>query len=115
MGKDIIGKTSLDILASNVRRLRKERHITQSQLAEGIGKTVEMVCQLERKASSTKLSTLDDIARFFDLDPAQLLMERDALRFDDFSTELTDLFLELQDESPEKIAAIYNLIKAYRT
>lgn len=112
--KDLIEKSSLDILSRNVRRLRREKRLTQSELAEGIGKTVEMICQLERKAAGTKLSTLDDIARFFDLEPAQLLMERDSLHFDDFSVELTNLFLELQDETPERISAIHELVKAYR-
>ncbi|MBQ7413200.1 MAG: helix-turn-helix transcriptional regulator, partial [Alphaproteobacteria bacterium] len=66
---------SLLILSQNIKRLRKERGLTQSQLAEKINKTVEMVCQLENCMVSTKLSTLDDIADVLDVPVYQLFMD----------------------------------------
>ena len=48
--------------------------MTQAQLAERLGKTVEMISQIENNTSSTKLSTLSAMAEIFGIEPYQLLM-----------------------------------------
>ena len=102
---------SLLILSQNIRRLRKEKGLTQARLADKIGKTVEMVCQLENGMVSTKISTLDLIADVLGVDVYQLFMDREALLYDRFTPELTDLFLDLQDQSPEYIKALALFLK----
>lgn len=102
---------SLLILSQNIRRLRKEKGLTQAQLAEKIDKTVEMVCQLENGLVSTKISTLDAIADTLGVDVYQLFMDREALLYDRFTPELTDLFLDLQDQSPEYVKALTSFLK----
>lgn len=104
-------KNSLLILSRNIRRLRKERRMTQAQLAEKINKTVEMVCQLENAMASTKISTLDEIATALGTDVYQLFMDRGILQYEQFSPELTDLFLNLQDQSPEYVSALNSFLK----
>lgn len=107
----MIKNKSLLILSQNIRRLRKERGLTQANLAEKIEKTVEMVCQLENGMVSTKITTLDAIADVLGVDVYQLFMDRESLLYDRFSPELTDLFLELQDQSPEYIKALSCFLK----
>lgn len=102
---------SLLILSQNIRRLRKEHGLTQAQLAERIDKTVEMVCQLENGLVSTKISTLDSIADVLGVDVYQLFMDREALLYDRFTPELTDLFLDLQDQSPEYVKSLTHFLK----
>ena len=49
-------------VAKNVKKYRKKMKMTQHDLAEQIGKTVEMVCQVENNIASTKLTTLENHA-----------------------------------------------------
>ena len=102
------------IVSQNIKRYRKKAHITQAQLAEQIGKTVEMVCQLENNVASTKLSTLEAIANVFDLEPYQLLLPREYPDYERFSPELTDLMLELQDQPKEVLEAFKILLQYHK-
>lgn len=50
------------LLGQRIRELRKERGLTQEQLSEKVGKTDEVISNIETGAASTRLSTLFDIA-----------------------------------------------------
>lgn len=50
------------LLGRRIRELRKERGLTQEELSEKIGKTDEVISNIETGAASTRLSTLFDIA-----------------------------------------------------
>lgn len=50
------------LLGRRIRELRKERGLTQEQLSEKVGKTDEVISNIETGAASTRLSTLFDIA-----------------------------------------------------
>ncbi len=99
------------IVSKNIKSYRKKHHMTQAQLAERIGKTVEMVCQLENNIASTKLSTLEAIANVFDIESYQLLLPREYPDYEKFSPELTDLMLEIQEQPKEFIEALTQLLK----
>lgn len=99
------------IVAVNIKRYRKKNQMTQAQLAEKIGKTVEMVCQLENNIASTKLSTLEKIAQTFGIEPFQLLLPREIPNYDHFSSELTELMLEIQDQPKEFLDSLTKLLK----
>lgn len=105
--------TSL-ILSQNIRKYRKAKKITQAQLAEKIGKTVEMVCQLENGIASTKISTLNEIADVLGVEVYQLFLEAPLLTIEDLSPDLVEIMHELQDQNPEYVRAIRDLIKAPR-
>lgn len=100
------------IVAKNVKKYRKKMKMTQHGLAERIGKTVEMVCQVENNIASTKLTTLEAMAKVFDIEPYQLLMPREYPDFESFSPELTDLMLEIQEQPKEFLIALTQLIKS---
>lgn len=102
------------IVSANIKRYRKKMRMTQSQLAEQIGKTVEMVCQLENNIASTKLSTLESIAKVFGIEPYQLLLPREYPDYENFPPELTDLMLEIQDQPKEFLDSFSKLLKYYK-
>ena len=53
-------------LAENIRSLRKERSLTQEQLAEVLGVTVGAVYKWEAKMSLPELPLIMEMADFFD-------------------------------------------------
>lgn len=55
-----------DKLAENIRAFRKQRALTQEQLAEVLGVTVGAVYKWEAKLSLPELSTILELADFFD-------------------------------------------------
>lgn len=54
---------AVEILGCNIKKLRKQRNITQEQLAESVGVTVKYISLLERSLSFPSADTLDAIAR----------------------------------------------------
>ena len=60
-------------LANNIRTFRKQRHLTQEQLAEAVGVTAGAVYKWESGASSPELSLLVELADFFDVSVDALL------------------------------------------
>lgn len=50
------------LLGRRIREFRKERGLTQEQLSEKIGKTDEVISNIETGSASTRLTTLFDIA-----------------------------------------------------
>jgi len=67
-----------------VQALRRRRGLTQEQLAEAVGKSVDTISNIERGFSSTRLETALSIAdavsvtltELFDFDPAANELER---------------------------------------
>ena len=53
-------------LAENIRAFRKQRLLTQEQLAEVLGVTTGAVYKWEAKLSQPELSMLMELADFFD-------------------------------------------------
>ena len=53
-------------LAENIRAFRKQKQLTQEQLAEVLGVTVGAVYKWEAKLSSPELSLIMEMADFFD-------------------------------------------------
>ena len=53
-------------LAENIRVLRKERSLTQEQLAEVLGVTTGAVYKWEAKLSQPELNMVMELADFFD-------------------------------------------------
>lgn len=62
-----------DIVARNLRRIRKERKLTQSELASRCGLTSAYVSALERGRQAISLRSLDRLAGALGVSPADLL------------------------------------------
>lgn len=57
----------------NVRRVRKERDLSQEALADEVGLAVTYVGQIERGLRNPTLKVVEDIARVFRVKPLDLL------------------------------------------
>ena len=101
------------IISKNVKKYRKQKKLTQAQLAEKIDRTVEMVCQIENNMTGTKLSTLEKMADVFEIEPYQLLLSEEFPKYDQFSQELLDLLLILQQKNPTFLTALTSLLKSH--
>ena len=79
------------MLAENIRRLRKERSLTQEQLAEVLGVTTGAVYKWEARLSMPELNLIMELADFFDTSVDVLLgyeMSADETALMDGSHEL---------------------------
>lgn len=61
------------LLGRRTRAVRKSRGLTQAGLAEGLGVTQEYLGKIERGLASPSFPLLLDLARFLDVEPAELL------------------------------------------
>lgn len=62
------------ILGSNIRRYRKQVHLTQETLAEKLNLSQNYLGQVERGARSPSLSTLDRIAQVLKVEAHELFI-----------------------------------------
>ena len=60
-------------LADNIRAFRKQKGLTQEQLAEALGVTVGAVHKWETRLSAPELGMVTDLADFFDVSVDVLL------------------------------------------
>ncbi len=100
------------IISTRIRTLRKLHGMTQANLAEKIGKSIESVCHLESGNKLTKLTTLLEIADVLEVDIHQLMTDKPEIAYEDFSPDMTELLLELQDRGPEAISGLLQFLKA---
>lgn len=63
-------------LGENIRALRKERGVSQEELATAIGMKHPRISELERNLGNPTLATLTKIADFFGVSEAFLLSPR---------------------------------------
>lgn len=61
------------ILAQNLRRLRRERGLSQEALADLAGVNRNYVGLLEREANAASVDILDQLATALEIDPIELL------------------------------------------
>ena len=91
---EIMQNESRFVVSRNVKFYRKKRRLTQFQLALKIGKTVEMVCQIENNVAGTKLATLDAIANALDIETYMLFLNRDRPSLENISPEILELIFD---------------------
>ena len=71
-------KAVSNMVGENVRRLRLERGLTQEELAQRVGVYQSAIGQVERGETNPLVSTLIQIARALDVEPADLLRSPEA-------------------------------------
>lgn len=84
-----------DIFTNNLKRLRREKHITQEQLAERCGTDTAYIGQIETKKRFPSISFIERIAAALEIDSYTL-----------FSAGCTDSTKIDTDELAEKITAV---------
>lgn len=60
-------------LAEKIKTYRKNRGITQDDMAQALNLSVSYICDLEKGRSAPRLQTLEAIARYFRVSTGQLL------------------------------------------
>jgi transcriptional regulator with XRE-family HTH domain len=98
-------------LAENIRGYRKQRGLTQEQLAEALGVTVGAVHKWEAKLSTPELNLITEMADFFDVSVDALLGYR---MKDNSMKAVTDrLACAISSEDPAGIAEAEKALKRF--
>jgi len=63
-------------IGRNIKRLRKEKKISQKQLAEKLNVTHFWICKLESGKRNTTIFRLNEIAFYLDTDLTNLITEK---------------------------------------
>ena len=88
------------MLGERLRNLRKERGITQKELAEKLSMDTSIVCKYESGAAVPSYEALEKIADFFEVS-TDYLFGREANHLIDTEDENTEKFLEMMRTRPE--------------
>lgn len=108
------------IIGRHIKRLRKQRGWTQTELADQLNMSLDMVGRMERGQASPSLSTLSHLARAFDTQPEYLLV-------DDFMpatisparercyARLHDLLVAVEDHELDWVVSIVDAVVRKRT
>ena len=100
------------LIGSSIARIRKDRELTQAQLAEIIDTTVETISRLERGVSVPSLKTLEKISKALHVHIKELLdFESPSLKKPSIR-EGEKLFTYLQTRRPEDIEMCYRILKS---
>lgn len=70
------------VLSDNIKRLRKERHLSQEQLAERIGISVRHVSDIERTESFPSAEVIEMISSVFDVPSFTLFLPEEKRRIE---------------------------------
>jgi transcriptional regulator with XRE-family HTH domain len=102
-------------VGSKIRQLRKERSLTQADLAQRIGVQQSDLCRMENGEYKVSLDTLFKILGVFGLDIGEFFREDPALASPaDREREVLRLFLRLDAAAQEEVLE-YLRFKASRT
>lgn len=111
----MFGGDSLEInyeaLGTRINRLRKEKGITQSTLAERVGIEPSNISHIERAASKVGLGTLVKIANVLECSVDDLLCDSILCEREAFENELTRI---VKDCTPKELRMITDLAMAMK-
>jgi transcriptional regulator with XRE-family HTH domain len=65
-----------ETVARNIRRIRRERGLSQEELADLVNINRNYVGMIERQENSPTIAMLERIAKALKIDPIQLLQDR---------------------------------------
>ena len=71
---DPLGMDLKHVLATNLRRVRHERNLTQEDVAGLTGLSLRYIGSIERARVSASVTVLGKLATALDVDPCQLIM-----------------------------------------
>ncbi|MBJ7509713.1 helix-turn-helix transcriptional regulator [Brevundimonas sp.] len=95
-------------VAESIKRLRVSRGFTQAQLAECIGRSLDMVSRLERGDATPSLETIALLAQALETHPSHLL--GGAVMPDEISPAAQQLIQRLKWSSDDDLAWIMKLL-----
>jgi transcriptional regulator with XRE-family HTH domain len=104
-----------DIIASMeigkvVKKLRKEKGLTQTELAQKIGKSMRLITYFERGVANVSLDTLYDIAKALDVPVSEIFLRSENKLQD---PNITLLMSQVEELSSKDQAVILDIIATY--
>jgi len=103
-----------EIIAGNIRRVRKEMGLTQAELAERSGISSGYMCDIER---SRRWPSADIITRLSDvlkMDPFQLFLPTEDSPWFDRHRTLTSFTRQVKEAFDEKMSEVFdNMMQPY--
>lgn len=102
-------KEILEVFGRRLKQLRKERKMTQEELAEKLTLHNSYIGLLERGERIPSLITLDKIAKHFGVKPADLIIEEK--RSEKYNLKQKELLYIVRDGSPDEIDKLYKISK----
>ena len=103
-----------DIIAGNIRRVRKEMGFTQAELAERAGISSGYMCDIERSRRWPSADNLAKLAEELKMDPFQLFLPTEDSPYFDRHRTLTSFTRQIKEAFDEKISEVYDsMMKPY--
>lgn len=102
-------KEILIVFGKRLKALRKGRKMTQEELADKLGLHNSYIGLLERGERIPSLLTLDKIARYFGVKPADLIM--DEPKHQRYDMKQKELLYIVNEGSPEDLEKLYKIAK----
>ncbi len=98
------------ILGKNIKYYRKQKNLTQEQLAESLELSVGFISQVERGIAKMSLDTLIDLCDFLDCSAGDVLNSAHT----NCRNKLSDDLLTIYEQLPKKDQILfYHMLKAY--
>ena len=108
------GSQIQEILAKNIKRVRKEMSFTQAQLAEHASISTGYMCDIERSRRWPSADNLAKIATVLKMDPYQLFLPSEDSPYFDRHRTLTAFNRQLQEKFKESAADVFEkMLKPY--
>ncbi len=102
-------KEILEVFGKRLKTLRKERKMTQEELADKLGLHNSYIGLLERGERIPSLLTLDKIAKYFGVKPADLIMEEQ--KAPKYDLKQKELLYIVREGSQADIDKLYKIAK----
>ena len=99
------------LVGDNIRRLRKERGLSQEQLALKAGMNQSYMGQVERGEKSATIDSLDKIANALEIELEQLFHFEATVSRENTMTFLEKINFELRGRTEEEQEEVYRFIK----
>jgi len=97
-------------LGKVIKKLRKEKGLTQKELAQKIGKSERLITYFERGVARVSLDTLYDIAKALDVSVSEIFLQSEE-KFQD--PNITLLMSRVEELSSKDQAVILDIISTY--
>lgn len=99
------------LFGANLKAFRKNNELTQSELAEKVDKSIDLISQIERGASSPSFETIEDLSKALSVSP-QAFFNGSGLLGGKNTTKFAKLQSELAKLSEEDLEWVESVLKA---
>lgn len=94
-------------IGQRIKKVRREKHLTQEELAEKVGVGSQHISDIERGLTGMSIGTLIDICRILGADTNYILLGMSAAKGSDPLSKLFDGLTHSQIMYAEKILELY--------